>query len=57
MQLSEKRAIAVHDALIATGKITPDHIETAWTREMLEVAGIANAIPTPGSRVVHIFIH
>jgi outer membrane protein OmpA-like peptidoglycan-associated protein len=57
MQLSEKRAIAVHDALIATGKITPDQIETAWTREKLEVAGIANAIPTPGSRVVDIFIH
>jgi outer membrane protein OmpA-like peptidoglycan-associated protein len=57
MQLSQKRAIAVHDALIATGKITPDQIETAWTREKLEVAGLANAIPAPGSRVVDIFIH
>jgi hypothetical protein len=43
--------------LIATGKITPDQIETAWTREKLEVAGIANAIPAPGGRVVDIFIH
>ena len=57
MQLSQKRAIAVHDALIATGKIVPDQIETAWTREKLEVAGAASVPPAPGSRVVDIFIH
>ena len=31
MQLSKKRAEAVRDALIATGKIDPTHINTAWT--------------------------
>ena len=57
MQLSQRRAIAVHDALIATGKIAADQIETAWTSEKLEVAGATSATPAPGSRVVDIFIH
>ena len=57
MQLSQKRAIAVHDALIAMGKIAPDQIETAWTSEKLEFAGATSTIPSPGSRVVDIFVH
>ena len=56
MQLSKKRAIAVHDALIATGQVRPDQIETSWTSEKLAVAGAASAIPAPGSRVVDIFV-
>ena len=57
MQLSQKRAIAVHDALIAMGKIAPDQIETAWTSEKSEIAGATGTIPAPGSRVVDIFVH
>ena len=57
MKLSQKRAIAVHDALVATGKITPDQIETAWTSEQPENAGAASGGPPIGSRVVDIFIH
>ena len=38
MQLSQKRAAAVHDALIATGKIAPDRIETSWTGEQQSAA-------------------
>ena len=55
MKLSQKRAIAVHDALVATGKIRPDQIETAWTSEQPENTGTATA--AVGSRVVDIFLH
>jgi len=57
MQLSKKRALAVHDALVATGQIAPDQIETSWTSEKLGVGGTASTIPAPGSRVVDIFVH
>ena len=56
MKLSQKRAIAVHDALLATGKITPDKIETAWTSEQPENTGTASTAAV-GSRVVDIFLH
>jgi len=56
MKLSQKRAIAVHDALVATGKITPDQIETAWTSEQPENAVTATNAAV-GSRVVDIFLH
>ena len=56
MKLSQKRAIAVHDALVATGKIRPDQIETAWTSEQPENTGTANTAAV-GSRVVDIFLH
>ena len=56
MQLSQKRATAVHDALIATGKITPEQIETSWTGEKLQSAA-AGATPPPGDKVVDIYVH
>jgi OOP family OmpA-OmpF porin len=56
MQLSQKRATAVHDALVATGKIAPDKIETAWTGEKQQSAAGGAGEP-PGDRVVDIFIH
>ena len=56
MQLSQKRATAVHDALIATGKIAPDKIETSWAGEKQQGAAGGAAEP-PGDRVVDIFIH
>lgn len=55
MQLSQKRAAAVHDALIASGKITPEQIETSWTGEKLQTA--AGATPPPGDKVVDIYLH
>ena len=57
IQLSKMRALAVHDALIATGQILPDQIETSWTSEKLGVAGPASTIPAPGRRVVDTFVH
>jgi len=57
MKLSQKRAIAVHDALIATGKIARDQIETAWTSEQPENAAAASNAASVGSRVVDIFVH
>jgi OOP family OmpA-OmpF porin len=56
MQLSQKRAAAVHDALIATGKIKPDQLETAWTGERPQSAA-GGAVEPPGDRVVDIYIH
>jgi len=55
-QLSKKRALAVHDALIATGQIVSDQIETSWTSEKLGVSGAASTTPAPGRRVVDIFV-
>ena len=57
MELAKKRALAVHDALIATRQIAPDQIETSWTSEKLSAAGAAGTIPAPGSRVVDVFVH
>lgn len=56
-QLAKKRALAVHDALVGTGQIAPDRIETSWTSEKLDAGGTAGAAPPPGSRVVDIFVH
>lgn len=56
MQLSQKRATAVHDALVSTGKIAPDKIETAWTGEKQQSAASGAAEP-PGDRVVDIYVH
>jgi outer membrane protein OmpA-like peptidoglycan-associated protein len=56
-QLAKKRALAVHDALVATGQVAPDRIETSWTSEKLDAGVTAGATPPPGSRVVDIFVH
>ena len=56
MQLSQKRAAAVHDALVATGKVTPEQIETSWTGEKQQTAA-AGATPPPGDKVVDIYVH
>jgi OmpA-OmpF porin, OOP family len=56
MQLSQKRAAAVHDALVATGKIKPDQLDTAWTGERKQSAA-GTAVEAPGDRVVDIYIH
>ncbi len=57
MQLSKKRAAAVRDALIATRKIDPTHIDTAWTGEERQDVGTYNGVPAAGNRVVDMYIH
>ena len=56
LQLSKKRAEAVRDALIATGKIDPTHINTAWTGEERQDVGTYNGVSESGNRVVDIYI-
>ena len=56
MQLSEQRAAAVHDALIATGKVTPDQIQAMWAAEHQQPAA-AGSTPPPGDKVVDIYVH
>jgi|SRR5690349_8231734 len=56
MQLSQKRAAAVHDALIATGKVAPDQLETMWAAEHQEASTVSTA-PPPGDKVVDIYVH
>lgn len=56
MQLSQKRAAAVHDALIATGKIAPDQLETTWAAEQQAPSTVSTA-PPPGDKVVDIYVH
>jgi outer membrane protein OmpA-like peptidoglycan-associated protein len=55
--MSRKRAAAVHDALIATGKITPDRVEVVWSSETRAADGATlNDMPALGNRVVDMFI-
>ena len=56
MQLSKKRAEAVRDALIASGKIDPTHINTAWTGQERQDVGTYNGVSESGNRVVDIYI-
>jgi outer membrane protein OmpA-like peptidoglycan-associated protein len=56
-QLVQKRATAVHDALVATGKIVPERIETAWTTAKPESSAAAASLAGPDNRVVDIFVH
>jgi cation diffusion facilitator CzcD-associated flavoprotein CzcO len=56
MQLSQKRAASVHDALIATGKVAPDQLEKTWAAEQQAPSTISTA-PPPGDKVVDIYVH
>jgi OmpA-OmpF porin, OOP family len=53
-KLSQKRAIVVRDALLATGKIAPDHIDTAWTTVEPKTSGADKT--KVGSRTVDVFL-
>jgi len=55
-RLAQKRATAVHDALIATGEVGPERIETAWTTVKPESATAAVNLTGPDSRVVDILV-
>ncbi len=56
-QLSQRRAKAVRDALISTGKITPGHIETAWTGQEKQAVGTVDGVAEAQNRVVDMYIH
>ena len=53
--LSQKRAQAVRQALIATGKIEPAQIDTAWTDEQPQ-NGTAGLMAPPGEKVVDLYV-
>jgi outer membrane protein OmpA-like peptidoglycan-associated protein len=57
MELSQKRAAAVRDELIALGKIPAQRVDTAWTGEMKQDVGTYNGVPEARNRVVDIYIH
>jgi len=57
MELSQKRAAAVRDELIALGKIPANRVDTAWTGEMKQDVGTYNGVPEARNRVVDIYIH
>jgi outer membrane protein OmpA-like peptidoglycan-associated protein len=56
-QLSQRRAAAVRDALISTGKISPGHIETAWTGQEKQAVGTVNGVAEAQNRVVDMYVH
>lgn len=56
-QLSQRRARAVRDALISTGKIAPGHIETAWTGQERQAVGTVDGVAEAQNRVVDMYIH
>jgi OOP family OmpA-OmpF porin len=55
--LSHRRAAAVRDALVSTGKIAPGHIETAWTGQERQAVGTVDGVAETQNRVVDIYIH
>jgi len=57
MELSQKRAAAVRDALLAMGKIQATRVDTAWTGEEKQDVGTYNGVPEARNRVVDIYIH
>lgn len=57
MRLSEQRARAVRNALMQTGKIAPQRIETRWTGDRQPAAAVPVDVADSGSRAVDIGIH
>ena len=55
MALSEQRAKAVRDALIAAG-VPADRIDTSWTGEATQNVSTANDVNEPRNRVVDITV-
>jgi outer membrane protein OmpA-like peptidoglycan-associated protein len=55
-ELARRRAMAVHDALMATGKIPAGRIEAAWAGEEEQAIQTSNAVAEARNRVVNIYI-
>jgi predicted lipoprotein with Yx(FWY)xxD motif len=56
-ELSERRATAVRDALVGTGKIPTGRIETAWTGQEKQAVGTVDGVSEAQNRVVDIYVH
>jgi OOP family OmpA-OmpF porin len=57
MHLSHRRADAVRDALVYTGKLSEDRVETRWTGERRQDVPTGDAVAAAANRVVDIAIH
>ena len=57
MHLSHKRADAVRDDIVYTGKVAPDRVETRWTGETRQGMPMMNGAAVAENRVVDIAIH
>ena len=56
MRLSRDRAVAVRQAMLATGNMTPDRIETRWTGDR-KPGSPTDHIADASARVVDIGVH
>ena len=56
MRLSQMRAGAVHNALLRTGKVTEQRLDTRWTGER-QATGAPVAPIGPSDRAVEIAVH
>jgi outer membrane protein OmpA-like peptidoglycan-associated protein len=57
MRLSQQRANAVRTALLQTGKLSAQQIETRWTGERQQGAQTASDVADPSNRAVDIGVH
>lgn len=57
MHLSHRRADAVRDALVYSGSVGMDRVETRWTGESRQAVATASGVPEGANRVVDIAIH
>ncbi len=57
MRLSQQRASAVRTALLQTGKVSAQQIETRWTGERQQGTQTTSDVADPGNRAVDIGIH
>ena len=57
MRLSQQRANAVRTALLQTGKVSAQQIETRWTGERQQGAQTASDVADPSNRAVDIGVH
>ena len=57
MRLSQQRASAVRTALLQTGKVSAQQIETRWTGERQQGTQTASDVADPSNRAVDIAVH
>lgn len=57
MRLSQQRASAVRIALLQTGKVSAQQIETRWTGERQQGAQTTSDVADPSNRAVDIGVH
>jgi outer membrane protein OmpA-like peptidoglycan-associated protein len=57
MRLSQRRAAAVREALISTGKVQPSRLELKWTGERQQSVPTGNDVSAERNRAVDIAVH